>query len=88
MEHSSPFQHAIDVRNVFYSMNREEVLLGVNMKVRSGSMYGLLGPSGCGKTTLLRCIVGSYIPEHGQVKVFGKNPGQADVKIPGKILIC
>ena len=34
------------------------VLIGLDMTIPRGAIYGLLGPSGCGKTTLLSCIVG------------------------------
>ena len=46
--------------------------------------YGLLGPSGCGKTTLLRCIVGRFELNSGEILLFGKHPGSYGHEIPGR----
>ncbi|XP_070493900.1 ABC transporter G family member 20-like [Chironomus tepperi] len=55
------------------------VLNKINMKVQTGSIYGLIGPSGCGKTTLLSCILGLKQLDGGTIEVLGeevsyKNP--------------
>jgi iron(III) transport system ATP-binding protein len=39
----------------------------LDLSIEQGELFFLLGPSGCGKTTLLRCIAGFYIPDHGKV---------------------
>jgi polar amino acid transport system ATP-binding protein len=44
---------AIGVRKTFGST---EILKGVDLRVRRGSVTCLIGPSGSGKTTFLRCI--------------------------------
>ena len=51
------------------------VLVGLNMTIPKGAIYGLLGPSGCGKTTLLSCIVGKQRLQGGSITVFGGSPG-------------
>ena len=45
----------------------------VTFSVAEADIVCLLGPSGCGKTTLLRCIAGLEIPDHGEVKFDGRN---------------
>ncbi|WP_239153459.1 anchored repeat-type ABC transporter ATP-binding subunit [Virgisporangium aliadipatigenens] len=48
-----------------------EVLVDVDLRVRSGEIVGLIGPNGAGKTTLLRTILG-LVPRHaGTVEVGG-----------------
>jgi iron(III) transport system ATP-binding protein len=44
-----------------------EVLRGVDLEVRAGSLTAVLGLSGCGKTTLLRVIAGFERAERGSV---------------------
>ncbi|MFE2429979.1 amino acid ABC transporter ATP-binding protein [Streptomyces sp. NPDC059373] len=46
----------IDIRGVHKSFGSLEVLQGVDLQVRSGSVTVILGPSGSGKSTLLRTI--------------------------------
>ena len=49
----------------------QKVLFDVNMKIRAGSITGIVGASGAGKTTVLRCISGLEIADSGSVKVNG-----------------
>jgi ABC-type multidrug transport system fused ATPase/permease subunit len=63
--------------------NKSPVLIGLDMSVPRGKIYGLLGPSGCGKTTLLKCIVGKLGVDGGIVHVFGEPPGGGNNGVPG-----
>ncbi|MCP4786559.1 MAG: ATP-binding cassette domain-containing protein [Fuerstiella sp.] len=42
-----------------------EVLKGVSLDVRAGSIVGLLGANAAGKSTLIRHMVGLYLPDQG-----------------------
>lgn len=50
---------------------RVQALLGVDLQVRAGEIFGLLGPNGAGKTTLLAVLEGLHRPERGSVHVAG-----------------
>lgn len=41
----------------------------VSMKVRPGSFHALLGENGAGKSTLVKCVMGYYQPDGGEVIV-------------------
>jgi ABC-2 type transport system ATP-binding protein len=43
----------------------------VNIKIRSGELFGLLGPNGAGKTTLVKCLSTILIPDEGTAVVNG-----------------
>ena len=43
----------------------------VSMKVTPGTFHALLGENGAGKSTLVKCIMGYYQPDDGQVLVGG-----------------
>lgn len=47
------------------------VLLGLDLAIPAGCIYGLLGSNGAGKTTLLRLAVGLLIPSEGEIRVLG-----------------
>ncbi len=54
----------------------------VSIKVPAGSFHALLGENGAGKSTLVKCIMGFYQPDRGQVLVDGReiavrNPREA-----------
>ncbi len=44
----------------------------VSLKVPAGSFHALLGENGAGKSTLVKCIMGFYQPDAGQVLVDGR----------------
>ncbi len=55
-------------------------LRSLDLRIRDGEIYGLLGPNGSGKTTTMRLILGLLRPSCGQVRVFGREPAQADLR--------
>lgn len=63
---------AIEARGVQKSYGRRRVLAGLDLKVPSGSIYGLVGPNGAGKTTLIRILLGVVQPDAGEVLVEGQ----------------
>lgn len=47
----------------------------LNLRVRTGEVYGFLGPNGAGKTTTLRMLSGLLRPSSGSATVAGGAPG-------------
>ncbi len=43
----------------------------VNLKIRTGELFGLLGPNGAGKTTLVKCLSTILIPDEGTAIING-----------------
>jgi len=43
----------------------------INLRVRSGELFGLLGPNGSGKTTTIKCLSTILIPDEGTALVNG-----------------
>ena len=66
-----------DLRKTYfgYGKKKEVALNGVNLKVESGIIFGLLGPKGSGKTTFLKMIAGLLKPSGGGFTVCGKEFG-------------
>jgi len=51
-----------------------EALRGVDLRVGSSEVVGLVGPNGCGKTTLVRVASRTLRPSAGAVRVTGLDP--------------
>jgi ABC-2 type transport system ATP-binding protein len=63
----------ITSKGIFKSFAGKTVLSGIDLDIKSGTVFGLLGPSGAGKTTLIKIITGQLGADSGEVHVFGKN---------------
>lgn len=65
----------IDVQNVTKELKLGQhtvhALRGVNMRIQSAEMVGIVGPSGSGKSTLLGIIGGLDTPTNGKVFIDG-----------------
>ncbi len=58
---------SILVENISKNFGLSQVLEGVNVEIKTGSLVGLLGPSGSGKSTLLRIMAGLEKPDQGRI---------------------
>ena len=50
---------------------------GVDLRVGSGRIHGLVGPNGAGKTTLLAVLFGLVRPDEGSMQLFGRSRAEA-----------
>ncbi|MFM2119618.1 MAG: hypothetical protein RL722_1086 [Pseudomonadota bacterium] len=60
------------------SYGRQQVLQGLDCRLESGQVLGLLGRNGAGKTTLLEAALGLREPDAGAALVFGCPAGKLD----------
>jgi len=56
----------------------------LDLKVRSGEVFGLLGPNGAGKTTTILMLLGLTEPTSGQVQVLGFDPVRQPLSIKSR----
>ena len=63
-----------NVSKVFNTNNvKFEAIKNVNMKIKTGKIFGMIGYSGAGKTTLIRMINGLEVPTKGQITINNKD---------------
>lgn len=62
----------IEVKNVYKSYEKSEVLHGISLVLNPGEIHGLIGENSAGKTTLIKCIVGLYQTDKGEIKLDGE----------------
>jgi len=75
------FNHSIAFSGVTFSYSAErEILRGVDLDVKVGSMVSIVGPSGTGKTTFIDLIAGLLQPELGKICVDGVPLQNLDMK--------
>ncbi len=50
---------------------KQQVLRGLDFEVKKGEFLGIVGRNGSGKSTLLKVMSGIYVPDKGDVDVYG-----------------
>ena len=62
---------AIEANGIVKSFGDVRAVDGVDLAVRTGSVYGVLGPNGAGKTTTIRMLATLLRPDAGSARVLG-----------------
>ncbi|WP_418062489.1 ABC transporter ATP-binding protein [Pimelobacter simplex] len=70
----------LDLREVTFRRNGNEILHGVDLTVRAGEHWALLGPNGAGKSTVLSFCGAQVHPTSGTVEVLGRRLGRVDLQ--------
>ncbi len=63
----------IALKNISLTLNGKTILSNVNCEIKQGITSVILGPSGAGKSSLLRIILGLWLPDRGSVIIDGKD---------------
>ncbi len=63
----TPIELAVATRGLVKSYGKHTALVGLDMSVPRGQVYGFLGPNGSGKTTALRLLTGLLRPNAGDI---------------------
>ena len=57
----------IEIKNIFKSFGSSEVLIDISAKFERGKTNLIIGQSGSGKTVLLKCLLGLYASDEGEL---------------------
>ena len=79
--------NAIEIRNLTKSFGEKQALKGLHMTVPQGAIYGFIGENGSGKSTTEKIICGLIHPSGGEVKLFGREYTDEDVRASMGVLI-
>ncbi|TCK39456.1 amino acid/amide ABC transporter membrane protein 2 (HAAT family) /amino acid/amide ABC transporter ATP-binding protein 1 (HAAT family) [Paraburkholderia sp. BL8N3] len=76
----------LDVRGVLMQFSGLKALNEVDLKVKRGTIHGLIGPNGSGKSTMMNVLTGIYVPTAGAIEYDGKpiaGRSSADIALSG-----
>lgn len=65
----------LEIRNLHANVEGKEILKGVNLTIKQGSVHALMGPNGTGKSTLAYALMGhpNYEVTEGEAIFMGQN---------------
>lgn len=67
----SPKNCDIVLENVRFAYHEKEVLHGINMEIKEGTVNALVGPSGSGKSTIAKLIAALWDVKNGSIMIGG-----------------
>jgi ABC-2 type transport system ATP-binding protein len=67
--------NVLEVKNVYKSLGKREIIKGISFSVKEGEIFGFLGPNGAGKTTTIRMLVGLIAANKGSIAIAGHDIG-------------
>ena len=62
----------LEIDNLYKSFGSNNIINGLNLKVRENSIFGFIGENGAGKTTTMKMILGFLKPDSGIIRVCGE----------------
>lgn len=64
---------AIEILNIQKTFGRQQILKGIDLSFKEGTIYSILGPNGSGKTTLMKSILGLVKADNGHISVMDRD---------------
>lgn len=71
----------IEVKNIFKQFNDKPILEDVSAILETGKCNLIIGASGSGKTVFVKCMVGLFEPDAGEILYDGKNFTSGDEEL-------
>lgn len=70
----------IEVKNIQKKFGDKTVIQDVSAVMKAGQCNLIIGASGSGKTVLMKCMVGLFEPDEGEILYHGQNFTSMDAK--------
>ena len=65
-------ENILEIHKLSKSFGKNHVLKDINLKVKKGSVMGLMGENGAGKSTMMKCLFGIYAKDDGSIIFDGR----------------
>ena len=85
IEREIEMRNIVEIKEVFKTIDKEEILSGINLQIAEGEIYGFLGPNGAGKSTTILMMLGLTEPTSGTVEICGINSTTHPIEVKRKI---
>ena len=66
-------EYTLEIKNLYKSYGKKEVLKGINLTLAKGQIVGLIGKNGIGKSTTIDCVIVSKNINDGEILIDGKD---------------
>ena len=59
----------LETKDLKVSLNKNEILKGIDIELGNKEFIGIIGPNGSGKSTLLKCLYRNLSPSSGSIYI-------------------
>ncbi|MTD26280.1 sugar ABC transporter ATP-binding protein [Erwinia sorbitola] len=70
--------YALEAEGISKFFPGVKALSNVSFRIKPGTVHALMGENGAGKSTLMKCLIGIYRPDEGQIRIKGEPVQFAD----------
>lgn len=65
----------LTIKDLTVSINKKQIIKGLNLEVKEGEVHAIMGPNGSGKSTLASVIAGRELfdVDHGEITYMGRD---------------
>ncbi|WP_338637201.1 sugar ABC transporter ATP-binding protein [Erwinia persicina] len=64
--------YALEAEGISKFFPGVKALSNVSFRIKPGTVHALMGENGAGKSTLMKCLIGIYRPDEGQIRIKGQ----------------
>jgi ABC-type sugar transport system ATPase subunit len=65
-------EYIVEMKGISKRFGAVQALNNVNLELRRGEILGLVGDNAAGKSTLMKILLGAYLPDSGEIYVEGE----------------
>lgn len=81
-----PVDNDIILEQVKFGYHEKEILHGINMQIKGGTVNAIVGPSGSGKSTIAKLIAGLWDVNEGRISIGGVDVKNISMEDLNKII--
>ncbi|MGJ7574324.1 branched-chain amino acid ABC transporter ATP-binding protein/permease [Variovorax sp. RB2P76] len=84
--HAGGSEDVLEASGVLMQFGGLKALNNVDLRIRRGTIHGLIGPNGSGKSTMMNVLTGIYVPTAGAISFDGRSlvgRTSADIALSG-----
>ncbi len=78
-------EHAIETSGLKKTFGDTAAVDGLDLRVRTGTLFGFLGPNGAGKSTTIKVLTGLLAQTAGRATVLGHDIDKDPVEVKRRI---
>ena len=78
----------VTIKDVRFGYKEKEVIHGINLEMKKGTVNALVGPSGGGKSTIAKLVAGLWEPSVGEIFIGEVNARELPIDVQNRLIAC